>query len=287
MPGSRHTTAVNEYTEDELRVALVDADRWSVVNVRLGRSPLARVKPVRDLAVGYGLDVSKLPYQGSARSYTDAELTAAVAAGRSWADVARRLGKANKGGASIAWMRRSADRLGLDVTHLERGYFNAAELTAAVAAAKSWTAVGRRLGKSTDIDSLRRGADRLGLDVTHLPVKNVRRTYTDAELKAAVAAAKSWRDVARRLSKSDKGGTSIARVRRRADRLGLDVSHLVRGHIDAGRLAAAVGSSSSWAEVAQRLGYRSASSTARIRRYADQLGVDVSHLERKRRDSNP
>jgi len=107
------------YSKETLAAALVGARSWSDVNTRLGRAPDARSKVLRDLAAEYGLDTSGIA-TASARSYTDDDLRAAVQDARSWGDVAERLGKSRHAGASIQAMRRGAERLRLDVTHLDR-----------------------------------------------------------------------------------------------------------------------------------------------------------------------
>lgn len=213
-----------EYTKEQLRAALDGADRWSVVNVRLGRSPLASGKPLRELAEKYGLDLSGIPYRDPDRGYTDEELTKAVAAGSSWSDVARRLGKPAT--ASTKMMRRTAAQLGLDVEHLRYNYTDQ-ELTAAVAAASSWADVARRLGRRPSGSLARRRAVRLGLDVSHF----YRLPCSGKELAKAVAGASSWTDVARRLGKSRSSG-SIKLIKAAAGRLNLDVSHLERKRRD-------------------------------------------------------
>jgi 5-methylcytosine-specific restriction endonuclease McrA len=55
-----------------------------------------------------------------------------------------------------------------------------------------------------------------------------RRTWTDDDLRAAVPDARSWSDVVRSLGLA-LGGSSRPRLLRRADELGLDISHLDAG----------------------------------------------------------
>jgi hypothetical protein len=100
------------------------------------------------------------------------------------------------------------------------------QLTAAVLSQRSWRAVARELGlKGTSagvIRTLKRHAVRLGLDTSHFIGS---RSWTDADLRTAIAAAATWADVIRDLGVSDTADAR-ARAKSRALRLGLDVSHL-------------------------------------------------------------
>jgi hypothetical protein len=107
------------YSKEDLAQALEGATNWSTVNVRLGRAPDARSVMLRDLAADYGLDTSGI-VNPTARSYTDEALTEAVKGASSWGDVRAALGKPRRAGASIEVMRRAAETLGLDVSHLDR-----------------------------------------------------------------------------------------------------------------------------------------------------------------------
>lgn len=102
------------------------------------------------------------------------------------------------------------------------------QLESAVASQRSWRAVARDLGlKGTSagvIRTLKRHSGRLGLDSSHFIGS---RTWTDAELRAAVANAASWSDVICALGLSDTADTR-ARTKGRAIRLGLDTTHLRR-----------------------------------------------------------
>ncbi len=84
--------------------------------MRLGRAPDARTAALRDWATGAGIDTSHIT-NPNARTYTDHDLAAAVRSSTSWAQVRRKLGKHS--GASVKNMRRLADKLHLDVTHLQ------------------------------------------------------------------------------------------------------------------------------------------------------------------------
>jgi hypothetical protein len=105
--------------------------------------------------------------------------------------------------------------------------------------------------------------------------------YSDAELAAAVAQARSWRGVLRRLGLPAQSAGAMRSARRRADALGLDHRHFTgqRRWSDA-ELAAAVAGSRTWSEVSPRLGLAgpSGSTVASLRSHAARLGLDVTHL---------
>jgi hypothetical protein len=89
-----------------------------------------------------------------------------------------------------------------------------------------------------------------------------RRTWTDDDLRTAVTDARSWSDVMRSLGLT-LGGSSRPRLLRRADELGLDVSHLDAGAGGAARrrwtddeLRVAVASSRNLKQVFDHLGMR-------------------------------
>lgn len=105
------------------------------------------------------------------------------------------------------------------------------------------------------------------------------RTYSDAELAAALATARSWRGVLRALGLDATSGGAIRSVRTRADRLGLDHSHLIGGRrwTDA-ELASAVASERTWPAVADRLALAAGASTAALKGHCARLGIDVTHL---------
>jgi hypothetical protein len=107
----------------------------------------------------------------------------------------------------------------------------------------------------------------------------VTRTYTDDELAAAVQAARSWRDVLRRLGLVATSSASIRSVRRRAELLGLDHGHFTgQRRWSEADLRGAVGRSTSWTEVARHLGLAVGSSTTVLKGHALRLGIDASHL---------
>ncbi len=96
------------------------------------------------------------------------------------------------------------------------------QLSKAIQGATSWRQVNTRLGRSPDarLAALRDRAQDLGIDTSHIVNANAR-TYSDDELREAVAECRTWAEVAARLGK--RPGASL---RAAADSLGLDVSHL-------------------------------------------------------------
>ncbi|WP_139983540.1 group I intron-associated PD-(D/E)XK endonuclease [Nocardioides litoris] len=105
------------------------------------------------------------------------------------------------------------------------------------------------------------------------------RTWTDGDLVAAVAAARSWRGVLRSLGLSATSSAAIRSVRGHADRLGLDTSHFTgQRRWTETQLAEAVAHARSWTAVAERLGLAGGSSAALLRGHALRLGLDVGHL---------
>ncbi|MGP3915397.1 hypothetical protein [Nonomuraea sp. 10N515B] len=108
-----------------------------------------------------------------------------------------------------------------------------------------------------------------------------RRTWTDDELRAAIAGARSWRGVLRDMGRNDSSAGVVRGMKRRASELGLDTSHFTgaRRWSDA-QLRAAVMESTSWASALARLGCGdNAECRASVRGHAACLGLDISHLE--------
>jgi hypothetical protein len=97
-------------------------------------------------------------------------------------------------------------------------------LVAAVAASHSWRGVLRELGlqatSSAAIRSVKAHVARLGLDHSHFTGQ---RRWTETQLAEAVAASRSWSDVATRLGLS--GGSTTSALKGHAARLGLDATH--------------------------------------------------------------
>lgn len=101
-------------------------------------------------------------------------------------------------------------------------------------------------------------------------------TYTEDQLRKAIAASRSWRGVLRALGLR---GASSQSAQVRAAALGIDTSHFTgqrRWSYD--ELRDAVASSSTWAEAAHTLG---SASPGDVKRHALRAGLDVSHIGRR------
>lgn len=98
------------------------------------------------------------------------------------------------------------------------------------------------------------------------------------ELRAAVAATRSWRGVLRYVGlTSPRYGR---RFQRACDDLGIDYGHFRNRAFDDDQLRDVLATAESWPEALQRLGYAEESGSARatIRRHAVRLGLDVARL---------
>lgn len=90
-----------------------------------------------------------------------------------------------------------------------------------------------------------------------------RRSYSDAQLVNEVAAAKSWRGTLRELDLAATSSGAIKSVRSRIEELGIDTSHFIRQRDwDEFGLRSVVTASSTWPEVADRLGLSSGCAVA-------------------------
>lgn len=109
-----------------------------------------------------------------------------------------------------------------------------------------------------------------------------RRTWTDDDLRVAVAAATSWSDVLRALDLAESG-SARAQLRRAADRAGVDRRHLDRGErrrwTDT-QLVDAVAASHNLAQVFRYLGLQvGGGSWAAMRRHIARLELDTAHWD--------
>lgn len=108
------------------------------------------------------------------------------------------------------------------------------------------------------------------------------RTWSDAQLKDAVAASANWRNVMRTLGLNANSAGAIRTVRRHVARLGLDTSHFrgKRTWSDA-QLRRAVVDAQSWDELLTTLclAPRSGGERLRIKAHAVRLGLSLTHLE--------
>lgn len=108
------------------------------------------------------------------------------------------------------------------------------------------------------------------------------RTWSDSQLKEAVAASANWRHVMRTLGLNANSAGAIRIVRRDVVRLELDTSHFrgKRAWSDA-QLRRAVMDAQSWDELLTTLGLapRSGDGRIRVKAHAMRLGLDLAHLE--------
>lgn len=111
------------------------------------------------------------------------------------------------------------------------------------------------------------------------------RSWTDADLREAVQQSRSWRGVSKALGLR---GSNPTRFRLRAEELGIDSAHFTgKRQWSDDELRAAIAASTAWPEVVTRLGLSQTSGTnpRTIRVHAVRLGIDVTHLSRKRAGS--
>lgn len=112
--------------------------------------------------------------------------------------------------------------------------------------------------------------------------------YSDNQLVDAVESSRSWRGVLRALGLAGTSAGAMRSVRAHADRLTLDYSHFTgqRRWSDP-ELAAAIASSTTWTQVADRLGLVGGSSMTTLRGHAVRLGLDTEHLTPLRKSPTP
>ncbi len=152
------------------------------------------------------------------------------------------------------------------------------QLAEAIASSTTWPQVATKLGISPGGGRyLKTWANRLGLDYSHFSGRGKKRTWTDQELAEAVAASTAWTQVATKLGISPGGGGYLKTW---ANRLDLDYSHFTgrgdRTWTDQ-QLAEAIASSTTWFQVAAKLGLASwCRSQAKSR--ADRIGLAYRHF---------
>lgn len=115
-----------------------------------------------------------------------------------------------------------------------------------------------------------------------------RRTWTDDDLRAAIASSLTWTSVLRGLGLAGRSGGSLTAARRRAEQLGLDTSHLPRRGGAAPRtwsdeeLARAVAAATSLAGVFRELGLHvGGSAWQRMQEHIVRLELDTAHFTRR------
>jgi hypothetical protein len=109
-----------------------------------------------------------------------------------------------------------------------RPHYDVGEARAAIEAAASWREVLQTLGyqyHGKNINTVRRWAEKWGISTNHLSDRRGRRTgYTDAELREAIPASRSWAEALRRLGYCPSGG-NWKTLRKRTAELGIPTDH--------------------------------------------------------------
>lgn len=106
------------------------------------------------------------------------------------------------------------------------------------------------------------------------------RSWSDDDLRAAVAAQHSWRGTARALGLRGSSAGTIRSLKRRARELQLDTAHFTGQRTWSDRqLTDAIAVAASWADVLSHLGLTdNAGARLRVRGHAARLGLDVAPL---------
>jgi len=170
------------------------------------------------------------------RAWTDHDLAAAVTESTSYRGVMRRLGFKN---GSHRYLQQRIASLGLDTSHFEhhpqKRLCPDNQLRRVVAESNSYSDVLRALGvelKTVNFRRLRRRIGLLGLDTLHFrrarSERGRTRSWTDDDLRAAVATSFGYAQTIRALGLIPAGGNYV-QVQRRMRELELDTTHF-RGH---------------------------------------------------------
>ncbi|MFD7876808.1 HNH endonuclease [Streptomyces sp. NPDC059766] len=171
--------------------------------------------------------------------------------------------------------------------------YNKERLAPAVAEARNWTDLMRRLGLNPSGGQRRVLQERVarhGLDTGHFAKRSPWRKYPDAAIAEAAAASSSLREVALKLGATPATGT-LSHIRRRIDAAGIDVSHfpgIARPELDLpftpDELRATAATATSVRGVARVLGVPDDSrSRATLSRMLMAEQVDISHFPYRRR----
>jgi hypothetical protein len=168
------------------------------------------------------------------RRWTDDELRAAVATSKTWRAVQQKLGLRGKGGTHYDVISRARALL-LDISHFttrRERLWTDEQLRVAVAGATNYPTLMTSLGvdmSGGNERAVRRRIFELGIDATHFtrrrgPSREVTTSWSDDQLRAAVAESKSVAQVIRKLGLIPAGG-NYNQVGRRLDALKLDTAH--------------------------------------------------------------
>jgi hypothetical protein len=115
------------------------------------------------------------------------------------------------------------------------------------------------------------------------------RSWSDDELRGAIASQRSWRGTARALGLKGTSAGTIRALKQRARSLELDVSHFTGQRPWSDRqLREAVGRADSWSDVLRTLQITDrGDARIRLRGHAKRLRIDTSHIEPPLRDPQP
>jgi len=108
--------------------------------------------------------------------------------------------------------------------------------------------------------------------------------YVEEDLRAAVAASTSWREVMRALGFRTTNGYTARRIKSEAEQAGMDTTHFQprgpRSTVTDTSLKAALADAHGWTDVFDALGLAySTGNKDRARKRADMLGVPTDHLD--------
>ncbi|MGY1849290.1 group I intron-associated PD-(D/E)XK endonuclease [Blastococcus sp. SYSU DS1021] len=105
------------------------------------------------------------------------------------------------------------------------------------------------------------------------------RSYSDEQLRHAIANSNSWRGLLRQLGLVATSAGAMRSVRSHADRLGADYSHFTgQRRWTEGELRAAIDAASTWSEVAEHLEVDNVSGIAALKGHAARLKASCEHL---------
>ncbi|MFG2984721.1 HNH endonuclease signature motif containing protein [Streptomyces sp. NPDC048258] len=224
--------------------------------------------------------------------YDRGTLTTAVAESRGWADLMRRLGLRESGGQRRVLQEKVAHH-GIDSSHFAkrspwRKYPDEA-IAAAAASSTTLREVAVKLGAPPATGTLSHIGRRIaaaGIDISHFPGMERGRVdlpFTTEELAIAAASATSIRSAARALGVPDDS-RSRAALGRMLKEHGIDTTHFrnFRLIIPEEALRTAVPAASSYADLMRALDLAvNDVNHRRVRRRVAQLGLDVSHFQRR------
>ncbi|MEV6551557.1 HNH endonuclease signature motif containing protein [Streptomyces sp. NPDC051597] len=172
------------------------------------------------------------------------------------------------------------------------GAYDEDRLTRAVAEARNWTDLMRRLDLKVSGGQRRVLQEKVaayGLDTTHFVKVSPWRKYPDAAIAEAALSSSSLREVALRLGATPATGT-LSHIRRRIDAAAIDISHfpgISRQQLDLPftpeELRAAAAAADSVRAMARSLGVPDDSrSRATLARMLRTQGIDVRHFSHRR-----